>query len=62
MKLSASFIILNKGIYMQFSCKKCGKLLGYGDFPSCQSCGNRFLDPFRKCRRILKLMAKRGGK
>lgn len=46
---------------MQFSCKKCGLHLGSKDFPICQNCGNRFQDPFRKCRRLLKMEAKRNG-
>ena len=59
---------------MTFSCKKCGKHLGYDTFyehdsagnvpelplvvkkePRCTNCGYLFLDPFRKCRRLLKL-------
>jgi uncharacterized membrane protein YvbJ len=44
---------------MQFGCKKCGKHLGPDDYPICRNCGNRFQDPFRKCRRLVRIIERK---
>jgi len=47
---------------MQFSCK-CGEHYDPISWKGhiCPKCGRVFLDPFRKCRRILKLEANKAG-